>query len=471
MLFSSITFLYAFLPVVLVLYFAAPKKLKNVVLLVASLFFYYFGERTYIAIMLISSVTDWIWSLLIVHFRKKGNEKITKWFLVGSLLVNLGLLGFFKYADFFVGNINALVGTAIPLPNVHLPIGISFYTFQTLSYTIDVYRGRADVQKNFVSFATFVCLFPQLIAGPIVRYTDVEKELDSRRHTVEKFSLGIRRFAFGFGKKIVLANTMGEVCKNLLETGESNVLMYWMYAVCVSLQIYLDFSAYSDMAIGLGKMFGFNFPENFDYPFISRSVTEFWRRWHMTLGSWFRDYIYFPLGGSRTTTVKWLRNILIVWFVTGIWHGAAWNFIFWGLYFGVILVIEKLFLGDVLKKLGPVVQHIYLLFTVLISFVIFHVETDGGSIGTALSGMFGVGTDSLAGSNTLYVIKSNLVLIIAAIVGSTPLPKKLWNSFAETRVGQAVSVVAEPISIAVIILLGTALLVDGSFNPFLYFRF
>ena len=350
MLFSSVTFLYAFLPIVLALYFAVPKKLKNAVLLVASLFFYFYGERTYIAIMLISSITDWIWSLLIEHFRAKGNEKITKWFLVGSLVVNLGLLGFFKYADFFIVNINALFGTGIPLTGVHLPIGISFYTFQTLSYTIDVYRGRASAQKNFISFATFVCLFPQLIAGPIVRYTDVEKELDSRKHSLEDFSLGIRRFCVGLGKKVILANAMGELCKILLESDGNSLLMYWLYAVAFSLQVYLDFSAYSDMAIGLGRILGFKFPENFNYPFISKSITEFWRRWHMTLGGWFRDYIYFPLGGSRTTTLKWLRNILIVWFVTGFWHGAEWNFILWGLYFGVLLVIEKLFLGGVVNK-------------------------------------------------------------------------------------------------------------------------
>ena len=470
MLFSSVTFLYAFLPIVLVLYFAAPKKLKNFVLLVSSLFFYFFGERTYIAIMLISSVTDWIWSLLIEHYRAKQKTHLTKWFLVGSLVVNLGLLGFFKYSDFFITNINSLLGTSIPLTNVHLPIGISFYTFQTLSYTIDVYRGRAKAKKNLVSFATFVCLFPQLIAGPIVRYTDVAQELDSRRHTLEKFSLGIRRFAFGFGKKIVLANTMGEICKNLLESGESNVLMYWLYAVCFSLQIYLDFSAYSDMAIGLGKMFGFDFPENFDYPFVSKSITEFWRRWHMTLGTWFRDYIYFPLGGSRTTTFKWLRNILIVWFVTGFWHGAEWNFILWGVYFGVLLVIEKLFLGDFLKKLGPVVQHVYLLFMVLISFVIFSVESLG-DIGTFLGGMFGMGTSGLSDIRTMYIFRTNIVLIVACIVGSTPLPKMLWNKFAQTKIGQIISVVAEPLSIAVIILFGTALLVDSSYNPFLYFRF
>ena len=470
MLFSSVTFLYAFLPIVLALYFAVPKKLKNAVLLVASLFFYFYGERTYIAIMLISSITDWIWSLLIEHFRAKGNEKITKWFLVGSLVVNLGLLGFFKYADFFIVNINALFGTGIPLTGVHLPIGISFYTFQTLSYTIDVYRGRASAQKNFISFATFVCLFPQLIAGPIVRYTDVEKELDSRKHSLEDFSLGIRRFCVGLGKKVILANAMGELCKILLESDGNSLLMYWLYAVAFSLQVYLDFSAYSDMAIGLGRILGFKFPENFNYPFISKSITEFWRRWHMTLGGWFRDYIYFPLGGSRTTTLKWLRNILIVWFVTGFWHGAEWNFILWGLYFGVLLVIEKLFLGGVLKKCPAFVQHVYVLFVTLVSFVIFSVESMD-KLPVFLGGLFGAGINGIVDSVTLYTLDSFFVLLVLCIIASTPLPKKLFERFSETKVGEKVLVVAEPVGIAFLLLLSTALLVDGSYNPFLYFRF
>ena len=470
MLFSSVIFLYAFLPAVLVLYFAAPKKMKNFVLLAASIFFYYFGERTYISIMLISSVTDWIWSLLIEHYRAKGNEKITKWFLVGSLVVNLGLLGFFKYSDFFITNINAVFGTSIPLTNVHLPIGISFYTFQTLSYTIDVYRGNARANKSLVSFATFVCLFPQLIAGPIVRYVDVEKELDSRAHTITGFSDGLRRFAVGLGKKVILANGMGELSKELLASGESSVLMYWLYAVSFALQIYLDFSAYSDMAIGLGKVFGFNFPENFDYPFISKSITEFWRRWHMTLGTWFRDYIYFPLGGSRTTTVKWLRNILIVWFVTGFWHGAAWNFILWGLYFGLLLVVEKLFLMKIIKKCGCVVQHIYVLFTTIISFVIFSVESMD-KLPVFLGGLFGIGTDALLDASTLYIADSFLVLLLLCIAGSTPIPKMIWKKLSETKTGSALLTFAEPAAIALLLLFSTALLVDGSFNPFLYFRF
>lgn len=467
MLFSSVTFLYAFLPIVLILYFLAPKKLKNAVLLVSSLFFYYYGERTYTVILFVSSITDWTLSLLIEKYR---GQKKTKLFLALSILINLGLLGFFKYADFFIGNINALLGTQIPLTGVPLPIGISFFTFQTMSYTIDVYRGTAKAQRNLVSFATFVCLFPQLIAGPIVRYTDLAGELDERKHTFENVSMGIRRFTMGLGKKVILANAMGEMCKELLALGEKSVLMYWLYAVAFALQIYLDFSAYSDMAIGLGRMFGFKFPENFDYPFISKSITEFWRRWHMTLGSWFRDYVYFPLGGSRTTTVKWLRNILVVWMITGFWHGAEWNFVLWGLYFGLLLMIEKLFLGKLLVKAGCVVQHIYVIFTVLISFVIFSVE-NLSQIGTFVGGLFGAGSIALADSRVLYLLDSFAVLLVLCIAASLPVPKKLYNRISETKGGQMALTVLEPLTVGVILIVCTALLVDGSFNPFLYFRF
>jgi len=467
MLFSSVTFLYAFLPVVLVLYFAAPKKLKNTVLLLASLFFYYFGERTYTVLLFISSITDYIWSLLIEKYR---GRKFTKWFLVGSLVVNLGLLGFFKYADFFIGNTNALLGTSIPLTNAHLPLGISFYTFQTMSYTIDVYRGTAKAQRNLVSFATFVCLFPQLVAGPIVRYTDLAAELDERKHTLSQVSKGMLRFAVGLGKKVILANAMGEMCRDLTGSGSQSVLMYWIYAAAYALQVYLDFSAYSDMAIGLGHMFGFKFPENFNYPFVSKSITEFWRRWHMTLGSWFRDYIYFPLGGSRTTTWKWVRNIFVVWMVTGFWHGAEWNFVLWGLYFGVFLMIEKLFLGKWLVKCPAFVQHIYLLFTVLVSFVIFSVEKLS-NLGTYVGGLFGAGGIPMSDARTLYILDSFAVVFVLCIVASLPYPKMLWDKFSSTKQGSVVRAIVDPVVIVVLLLVSTALLVDGSFNPFLYFRF
>ena len=467
MLFSSVTFLYAFLPIVLILYFLAPKKLKNAVLLVSSLFFYYFGERTYTVILFVSSIVDYTLSLLIEKYR---GQKKTKLFLICSLMVNLGMLGFFKYSDFFIGNINALLGTEIPLTGVPLPIGISFYTFQTMSYTIDVYRGTARAQRNLVSFATFVCLFPQLIAGPIVRYTDIQNEIDVRKHTFENVSLGLRRFTMGLGKKVILANGMGEFCKELLALEQPSVLMYWLYAIGFSLQIYLDFSAYSDMAIGLGKIFGFNFPENFNYPFISKSITEFWRRWHMTLGTWFRDYVYFPLGGSRTTGIKWLRNILVVWMITGFWHGAEWNFVLWGLYFGVLLALEKMFLSKYLKKCPAVIQHIYLLFTVLVSFVIFSVESLG-QIGTFVGGLFGIGKIALVTDYTLYVFDSFFVLLVLCVFASMPFPKKLYEKIGLTKTGQKIYTVLEPLTIAVILVVCTAFLVDGSFNPFLYFRF
>ena len=467
MLFSSVTFLYAFLPIVLILYFIAPKKLKNAVLLVSSLFFYYYGERTYTVILFVSSISDWVWSMLIEKYR---GRKITKLFLMFSILINLGLLGFFKYADFFIGNINAILGTSIPFTGVPLPIGISFYTFQTMSYTIDVYRGNAKAQRNLVSFATFVCLFPQLIAGPIVRYTDLAAELDERKHTFENVSLGLKKFTMGLGKKVILANAMGEMCKELLAIEQKSVLMYWLYAIAFSLQIYLDFSAYSDMAIGLGQIFGFMFPENFDYPFISKSITEFWRRWHMTLGTWFRDYVYFPLGGSRTTTLKWVRNIFVVWMITGFWHGAAWNFVLWGLYFGILLMIEKLFLGKYLKKCPAVVQHIYVIFTVLISFVIFSVEKLS-QIGSFVGGLFGMGNTVLAEGSVLYVLDSFAILLVLCIVASLPLPKKLYEKIGETKTGKLAYTFLEPVTIVAILVLCTALLVDGSFNPFLYFRF
>ena len=467
MLFSSVTFLYAFLPIVLILYFLAPKKLKNAVLLVSSLFFYYYGERTYTIILFVSSVADYTLSLLIEKYR--GQNK-TKLFLLCSLLINLGLLGFFKYSDFFIGNINALLGTNIPLTGVPLPIGISFYTFQTMSYTIDVYRGNAKAQRNLVSFATFVCLFPQLIAGPIVRYTDIANEMDERRHTFEDVSKGLRRFTMGLGKKVILANGMGEMCKELLALEQKSVLMYWLYAIAFALQIYLDFSAYSDMAIGLGRIFGFKFPENFNYPFISKSITEFWRRWHMTLGTWFRDYVYFPLGGSRTTTLKWVRNIFVVWMITGFWHGAEWNFVLWGLYFGVLLMLEKLFLSKYLKKSPAVIQHIYVLFTVLISFVIFSVESLG-QIGTFVGGLFGAGDIVLVSSSTLYVLDSFFVLLVLCIIASIPLPKMLWKRVGETKCGKTIYTVLEPLTVGIVLIVCTAFLVDGSFNPFLYFRF
>ena len=463
MLFSGATFLYAFLPVVLLLYALAPGvKAKNYVLLIASLVFYFFGEPVYVLLLIFSSISDWLHSIYIEKHRGERKAKIA---LISSIVINLGMLGFFKYTDFLIGTVNALLGTSIPKTGVPLPIGISFFTFQTMSYTIDVYRGRAHAQKDLGTMATFVCLFPQLIAGPIVRYVDVAAELEDRKHTLEGVALGVRRFAFGMGKKVLIANVMGELTQIFRDSGDKSVLFYWLYAVAYALQIYFDFSGYSDMAIGLGAMFGFKFPENFNYPYISKSITEFWRRWHMTLGGWFRDYVYIPLGGNRTTKLKWLRNIAIVWILTGAWHGAEWNFVLWGVMFGVLLIIEKLWLGKVLEKLPAFVNHIYVLFIVVLSFVVFNAAGLKGVV-SDLGGLFGAGGIPLVSSEAVYYLRSYAVAIAAAIIGATPIPKLLYNKLTE-----APKVVLEPLATGVLLILSTALIINGSFNPFLYFRF
>ena len=347
MLFSSIPFLYYFLPCVLLLYFLAPKRLKNAVLLLASLVFYAWGEPIYVLLMAGSIASGYVLGLLIEKFRAMPLGKL---FLIVSVAISLGLLGYFKYVDFFISNFNAVFGLSVPLLRIALPIGISFYTFQLLSYTIDVYRGTVAAQRNFITLAAYIAMFPQLIAGPIVRYSDVAAQLKSRTHSFEKIALGIRRFILGLAKKILIANALGELCDIFRVSGDQSVLFYWLYAIAFTLHIYFDFSGYSDMAIGLGKVFGFDFPENFRFPYISASITEFWRRWHISLGSWFRDYVYIPLGGNRVGKAKWLRNILVVWLLTGFWHGAAWNFIVWGLLFAVLLVVEKLWLQKPLQK-------------------------------------------------------------------------------------------------------------------------
>lgn len=467
MLFSSITFLYYFLPLVLVIYFAVPKAAKNYLLLFSSLLFYFTGEPIYVWLLVFSSISDYMHSLYIEKHRGTAKAKLA---LLSSIVINLGMLGYFKYTDFFIANINNIFGTAIPLIKVGLPIGISFFTFQTMSYTIDVYRGRVSAQKNFASLATYVCLFPQLVAGPIVRYTDVDKALTNRTTSLQDLSYGIRRFAFGMGKKVLIANVMGELCVTFRQSGEANVLFYWMYALAFTAQIYFDFSGYSDMAIGLGSMFGFKFPENFNYPYISKSISEFWRRWHMTLGGWFRDYLYIPLGGNRVSTVKWIRNIFIVWFLTGFWHGAAWNFIVWGLMFGTLLIAEKFVLNNLLQKFPSFVCHIYVMLTVIISFVIFNASNMSQAMGD-LSAMFGFAGLPLVGRQAIYYLRSYGVTFICAIVGATPLPKMVANKISSYKNGNAAMAVLEPIVIVALMVVTTAYLVDGSFNPFLYFRF
>ncbi|MBQ3543225.1 MAG: MBOAT family protein [Oscillospiraceae bacterium] len=467
MLFSSIPFLYYFLPLLLVIYFLVPKKGKNPVLLIASLFFYFYGEPVYVLLMIGACLSAYIHGLLIHRFRGSIWSKVFLW---SSVITSLSLLGFFKYSDFFLENLNALTGLELRLLGLALPIGISFYTFQTLSYTVDVYRGDAAVQRNFISLATYVALFPQLIAGPIVRYTTVEEDLTQRTHSVENFSDGISRFLIGLGKKVLIANQLGELCDIFRRSSDQSVLFFWLYAIGFSLHIYFDFSGYSDMAIGLGKVFGFRFLENFNYPFISKSISEFWRRWHISLGSWFRDYVYIPLGGNRVSKGKWLRNILIVWLLTGFWHGAAWNFIVWGLYFGFFLVLEKFFLGAWLKRLPDFLSHLYVLFLVLISFVIFNASSMGQAF-TDIGGLFGAGGHPLVSQEALYQLRSFAWILLFAVVGATPVPKRIIQGIKANPTGRKLLNVLEPFFLAALLLAVTAYLVDGSFNPFLYFRF
>ncbi|MBE6951742.1 MAG: MBOAT family protein [Ruminococcaceae bacterium] len=456
MLFSSIEFLYYFLPVVLIGYFLLPKSLRNGWLLIVSLFFYAWGEPKLVAVMLASIVLNWLWGIGIGRSTKQGWKRF---FLVLSCLTCLGLLGWFKYADFALENINALLGTKIPLPKLALPIGISFYSFQILSYTIDVYRGRAQVQYDIVDFGCYVVLFPQLIAGPIVRYVDVERELKERKTTAEDFRLGLRRFLFGLGKKVLIANQLGQFIELFRSSGEKSLLFYWLYAIGFSLHIYFDFSGYSDMSIGLGRIFGFKFPENFNYPFLSGSIQEFWRRWHMTLGGWFRDYLYIPLGGSRVSKAKWLRNVLFVWMFTGLWHGAAWNFVLWGLMFAALLLMEKFV--DV-TKLPRLLRHGYVLLVIAISFVLFNAASLSQAA-SDIGGMFGIGGAPLVTAETLYYLRSYAGVFLLALIGATPWPKR-WALKQDQPL-------VDTIVMAALLLLCTASLVDGSFNPFLYFRF
>ena len=467
MLFSSIPFLFYFLPCVLILYLIAPKCLKNTVLLLSSLVFYAWGEPRYVIWMLLEITLGYIFGLLIERFKEK--KRISKLFMILSVASSLAMLGYFKYVDFFIGNFNAITGLSVPLLKIALPIGISFYTFQILSYTVDVYRGDVAAQKNPIDLAAYVALFPQLIAGPIVRYSDVAEQLKSRTHSFEKTALGARRFMIGLGKKILIANILGELCDTFRASDDKSVLFFWLYAVAYSLHIYFDFSGYSDMAIGLGKIFGFDFLENFNYPYISASITEFWRRWHMSLGSWFRDYVYIPLGGNRVSRLRHLFNIFVVWMLTGFWHGAAWNFIVWGLFFAVLLMVEKLWLLKYLKK-SRVLSHIYVVILIIISFVIF----DASSMGQAFSyigSMFGAGGYPLVSTEFLYYFRSYGVVLILGIIGATPLPKKLWNRIAATNIGSNIMTFAEPIALSALLLCCSAYLVDGSYNPFLYFRF
>lgn len=465
MLFSSIPFLFYFLPIVMLVYFAVPFKLKNLVLLVSSLVFYGWGEPKYLILMTASIIGFFIFGLLIEKAKEKKWKKI---WLTLSVVSSVAILGVFKYADFFIDNFNAVTGLSVTLLKLALPIGISFYTFQCLSYTIDVYRGNVAAQHNPINFGAYVALFPQLIAGPIVRYVDVAKELEHREHSLEKFYEGMRRFMVGLAKKIIIANQLGEFINIFRDSGDKSVVFYWMYAIAFMLHIYFDFSGYSDMAIGLGKIFGFNFIENFNYPYMSKSIAEFWRRWHMSLGSWFRDYVYIPLGGNRVSKGRWLFNTLVVWGLTGIWHGAAWNFILWGLLYAVLLLAEKFV--PTLQKLPGLIRRGYVLFAVMIGFVLFN-AVDLNQACSDIVGMFNFVNLPLISAETLYYFKSYSVVFLMALIGSTPVMKTLHAKLAsKPKVGAVVAFV-EPVVVFALLMICTGYLVDGSFNPFLYFRF
>ena len=467
MLFSSIPFLYYFLPLVLAVYFLVPRGLKNAVLFASSLLFYAWGEPRFCLFMLLSILQGYVFGRLIE--KNAENRKWSKIFLTASVLLSLGLLGYCKYADFFISSVNAVTGLSLKLLRVALPIGISFYTFQILSYVVDVYRGDVPAQKSFLKLGTYIAMFPQLIAGPIVRYAEIAPQLDERETTLEDVSSGAGRFVIGLSKKVLLANVLYEIITVFQKSRDLSVLFYWLYAVSFALQLYFDFSGYSDMAIGLGRIFGFRFSENFDYPYISASITEFWRRWHKSLGSWFRDYVYIPLGGNRVSNAKWLRNILVVWLLTGLWHGASWNYVLWGLGFAVLLVAEKLLYKRQLER-THVVKRVYVLLLVTLSFVMFN----AGSVKEAFSqlgAMFGAGGLPLVSAESLYYAKSYAVTFLIAVIGATPLCKNVVSKLAETARGAQVLAILQPVWLVLLLAACTAFLVDGSFNPFLYFRF
>lgn len=465
MLFSSLPFLYYFLPLVLAVYFLTPARFRNAVLLLASLIFYAWGEPKYVLLMLASILSGYGFGLLQERYRGQKGAKLVCGL---SVAVSLSFLLYFKYADFFLENFNAATGLGVPLLRIALPIGISFYTFQIISYTVDVYRGE-PAQKNLIHLAAYVAMFPQLIAGPIVRYSDIAQQLEHRSHSTALAAEGVRRFLIGLGKKILIANQLGELCSVFRASDEKSVLFYWLYAVAFALHIYFDFSGYSDMAIGLGKVFGFHFLENFNYPYISASITEFWRRWHISLGTWFRDYVYIPLGGNRVGRARQLLNILVVWMLTGFWHGAAWNFVVWGLMFAVLLIMEKLWLLKPLSKCRPL-AHLYVVFFVVISFVIFNAENMGQAL-SDIGGLFGAGGIPLVSAEAVYCLRSFALVLILAVLGATPLLRNGLVRLSQYPTAGKVLNALEPFTLFVLLLVMTGYLVDGSFNPFLYFRF
>ncbi|MEG1415122.1 MAG: MBOAT family O-acyltransferase [Clostridium sp.] len=463
MVFSSLLFLFIFLPIFLGVYFLAPKGVKNGMLLIFSLIFYGWGEPIYIVLMIFSTVFDFYNGIIIDKYRHR--RKLVKTIFIGSLIINFGMLGVFKYSGFIVDSVNNFLGTSIDFQGLPLPIGISFYTFQTLSYVIDVYLDKVKVQRNIISFGAYISMFPQLIAGPIVRYASVENQMDNRKTTLDDFSEGVYRFLGGLFKKVIIANNIGLLWATVKASEFSNMSMLtaWLGIIAFTLQIYFDFSGYSDMAIGLGKMIGFHFPENFNYPYISKSITEFWRRWHISLGTWFREYVYIPMGGNKVKVSRHIFNLLTVWMLTGLWHGAAWNFVFWGLYFGVILIVEKFIIKDILVRLPSSIQHIYALLLVLIGFVIFEIDSLTG-IKEYVGAMF-INTNFIDSVGLYYLTSYGVVILIGCIL-ATPLVKIIAQKIKDSKVNIIIPIVQLALFIVCI-----CYLVNDTYNPFLYFRF
>ena len=465
MVFSESVFMFMFLPAVLLIYYAVPFRFKNAVLFFSGLLFYSWGEPVYVLIMILSTLIDYVAGRTMDRF--DDNPKIRRIALIVSVIMNLSLLGVFKYSGFFIDSLNSALGLSVYNPDLPLPIGISFFTFQSMSYTIDLYRRNIKVQKSFIKFAAFVTMFPQIVAGPIVLYDDVARELEERKINFEAISDGIRTFICGLCKKVLIANSVGELWTTVKEADYSSlpVATAWLGIIAFTLQIYFDFSGYSDMAVGLGKMLGFNFPKNFDYPYKSKTVSEFWRRWHMTLGGWFKSYVYFPLGGSKNGKAKTIRNLLIVWFLTGMWHGASWNFMIWGVYYGIILILEKFVFPSVIKKLPDAVTRIYTLLAVVIGWVIFEIYSPAAEIEFigSLFGASGTFFDTL----TLNILHNYSIILIIAAVTASGLPLKLWKMFSDGKKLDLLCIAGEAAGMAACI----AYLVDASYNPFLYFNF
>lgn len=470
MVFSSLVFLFVFLPLTLLLYFSVPRRLRNTILLIVSLIFYAWGEPIYIILMLFSTVTDFVHGLLVERYRNQ--PKKAKLVVLSSITINLGLLVFFKYSTFLLTNINLLFYTNFYIPQMSLPIGISFYTFQTMSYTIDVFRQEAKAKKNMIDLGAYVTMFPQLIAGPIVRYQTIANQLDHRVESEDLFAKGIWRFTIGLGKKVLLANNIGLLWNQiqLTEMSDLSIVMAWLGLVAFGFQIYFDFSGYSDMAIGLGYLFGFELLENFNYPYISQSITEFWRRWHISLGSWFRDYVYIPLGGNRKGKKRMYLNLFIVWMLTGLWHGASWNFVLWGLYFGILISIEKAFLLFWLSRAPRWMRHVYTIILLLIGWGLFAFE-DFHQLINYFTVLFGLRNATWVNQETLYYLSQNIILFVLLTIASTPMIRLIGQKLFNSPYGSVIKAFIVPMICLLILIASTAYLVDSSYNPFLYFRF